>query len=342
MKIKIACVGAGYFARFHVDAWKRLPDVELVAICDQEITKAQVLANEFQIKQVYDRVDTMCQEENFDVVDIITPPNTHLSLVELFAHYGKHIICQKPLAPSFSAAQQMVEITENAKVNFVIHENFRFQPWYRKIKSLISAGVIGDRLHTIHTKVRTGDGWARDAYVERQPYFRTMPRLFIFETGIHYIDVFRYLIGEVRSVYAKLRRLNPEIKGEDCGLVMMDFVNGGLGIMDANRYNESTADNPRYTFGETSIEYNGGTIRLYQDGKITIQELGKREQNVDYDHEAIGFAGDCVYFFQKHFVESYVANDPFETEGKNYLRNILIQERIYESHSSNAVINIDS
>lgn len=333
-------MGAGYFARFHVDAWKRLPEVELVAICDWELAKAQILANEFQIRKVYADVEALCAEETFDVVDIITPPNTHVALVEIFAHHGRHIICQKPLAPTLEDAQLIVQTAEKAGIRFMVHENFRFQPWYRKMKSLFSAGVIGDRLHTIHTKVRTGDGWADHAYLDRQPYFRSMPRLFMFETGIHYIDVFRYLVGDIHSVYARLRRLNDQIQGEDCGLVLVDFDHGGLGILDGNRYNESTAEDPRYTFGETSIECSGGTLRLYQDGKITIQELGKREQKVDYDHEAVGFAGDSVYFTQKHFVESFLNDHPFETDGETYLTNILIQECIYKSHESKLRVTI--
>ena len=82
---------------------------------------------------------------------------------------------------------------------------------------------------------RVGSG----AYLDRQPYFRIMPRLLVFETGVHFVDVFRYLVGEVRQVYAALRRRNAVIAGEDAGLVLFEFDDGATGIWDASRYNES-------------------------------------------------------------------------------------------------------
>jgi predicted dehydrogenase len=340
LKIRVACIGAGYFARFHLEAWRRIPEVEVVAVCDKDLVKAQELASAFQIKNTYDNANTLCEKEVFEVIDIITPPDTHLELCERFSRQGKHIICQKPLAPTPEEARAMVKLTGEAGVRFMVHENFRFQPWYRQIKILLEKGVIGDQLHTLSLRMRTGDGWKEDAYLDRQPYFRTMPRLLVYETAIHHIDVFRFLAGDITSVYARLRKLNPVIAGEDCGLILFNFKNGGQGIWDGNRYNEPNYDNPRYTFGETTMEGNGGTIRLYHDGRLTVQPLGRSEQTVDYHHEDLGFGGDCVYFTQRHFVESFLHCRPFETNGADYLKNLIIQEAIYESHEQRKEIKI--
>ncbi len=284
VKINIACIGAGYFSRFHIEAWKRISEVELVAICDADLDKAKQMAGEFNVAHTYATVEQLMEEETFEVADIITPPPTHLPLCGLLAGRGKHIICQKPLAPSLEEAKQIVELCEKAGIRFMVHENFRFQPWYRKMKEMMEEGLIGDKLHQLYVRMRMGDGWGEDAYLGRQPYFRTMPRLLIYETGIHFIDVFRYLAGEVTSVYARLTQLNPVIAGEDSGMVLFEFERGGLGIFDANRYNESNAEDARYTFGQCWVEGNGGTIRLYPDGKLTLQPLGQSEEEVPYVH----------------------------------------------------------
>ncbi len=331
-KIKIACIGAGYFAKFHVEAWTRIPEVEVVAICDKDLEKAEKLAKEYNVTKAYDSVTLLLQSEDFQVVDIITPPDTHLELVQQFATAGKHIICQKPLAPTLIEAETIVELTNKAGVRFMVHENFRFQPWYRQMKRLLEQGVIGDQLHTLNLKMRMGDGWGERAYLDRQPYFQTMERLLIYETGIHYIDVFRFLAGKIESVYARLRKLNPVIAGEDCALILFDFKNGGQGVLDGNRYNEANYENARYTFGLTTIEGNAGTIRLYQNGKIMVQPIGKEEYESEYVHEDKNFAGDCVYFTQKHFIENLIQNKPFETNGEDYLINLQIQEAIYQSN----------
>jgi predicted dehydrogenase len=340
LKIKIACIGAGYFARFHVEAWTRIPEIDLVAICDYDEAKAKKMANDFGIRKTYCDLDFLFQEEEFEVLDVITPPETHLPLCAKAMQYGKHIICQKPLAPSLKEAEQIVAMSEQFGVRFMVHENFRFQPWYRKIKSMIDQGLIGNKLHTISIKMRTGDGWGDDAYLDRQPYFQKMPRLLIYETGIHYIDVFRYLAGDISTAFAQLRRLNPVIAGEDCGLVLLNFKEGGLGIIDANRYNESNSEDPRYTFGETTVEGNAGAIRLYTDGKITLQLLGHSEQEQKYHHERLNFASDCVYHTQRHFVECFTQGKPFETGGHDYLKNVYVQEAIYESNHKGEIVRL--
>ena len=339
-KIKLACIGAGYFARFHVEAWQRIAEVELVALCDIDPDNAQSLADQFNVPKVYSEVDKLLESETLDVVDIITPPETHDSICKAIAPRGIDIICQKPLAPTLEEAAKMVTFTSQQQVHFVVHENYRFQPWHRKIKELITQGEIGDRLHSLYFQMRMGDGWQDDAYLNRQPYFRTMPRLLIYETGIHFIDTFRFLAGEIKSVYADLRKLNPSIAGEDCGLVCFDFENGAKGVLDANRFNESNSRDARYTFGEMLLEGNGGTIRLYSDGTITIQKLGEAEQQVDYTHEDKNFAGDCVYFTQEHFVHCYLNQLPFENSGKDYLKNLEIQEAVYASSDRKELINI--
>ncbi len=330
-KLKGVAVGAGYFSQFHFDAWSRIADVELAAICDVDAAKARQSAAQYGVAKSYSDFGEMLDNEQPDFVDIITRPDTHLALVREAAGRGIAIICQKPLAPTFAKACELVQVARQANVPLMVHENFRFQPWHREIKRLIADGVIGERLHTISFRTRTGDGWQDDAYLARQPYFREMERFLIFETGIHFVDTLRFLGGEVEGVYATLRRMNHNIAGEDAATVLFEFEGGSQGIWDANRYNESNATDPRYTFGEATVEGSGGTIRLYGDGRMTIQRLGEAEENHEYTHHKKNFAGDCVFATQQHFVDCLRAELPFETSGEEYLRTLAIQEAIYES-----------
>lgn len=213
----------------------------------------------------------------------------------------------------------------------MVHENFRFQPWHREIKRLINEEVIGDRLHSIFFRCRTGDGWQQNAYLDRQPYFRSLPRLLVFETGVHFVDTFRHLGGEIDGVYASLRRLNPDITGEDAATILFEFSSGAEAIWDGNRFNESVSDDPRYTFGEAIVEGNRGTIRLYEDGRLTLQPLGEEEREHHYIHEKRGFGGDCVFTTQKHFIECLQNGNEFETSGREYFKTISIVEAVYQS-----------
>ena len=183
-----------------------------------------------------------------------------------------------------------------------------------------------------------GDGWGQDAYLNRQPYFRDYPRLLVYENGVHFIDTYRYLAGEVRDVYAVLKKLNPVIAGEDYGAIIFNFESGATGIWDANRYNECNYENPRYTFGEFLVDGSGGSIRLYLDGKITVQPLGKQERTHDYFHEDRGFAGDCCYTTQRYFIDRMLDGKDFETNGPEYLKTLAVQEAVYESAARNAPV----
>lgn len=329
-KYKVAGIGAGYFSPFQYEAWKRIPETMVTAICNRNKDRAKPIMEKYSIERHYDDWKEMLEKEKPDFVDIITPPETHLEMCKFAADRGIHIICQKPLAPTFKEAKQMVDYVKTKEIRFMVHENWRFQPWYREIKKLLEKGVIGE-LHTMNFRKRMGDGWGENAYIPRQSYFRDYPRLIVYENGIHFIDTFRYLAGEIQRVYAKLRRMSPVIAGEDWAMVMFEFEKDIVGLWDASRFNEPNYPSPRYTFGEFLVEGYEGAIRLYGDGRMTIQPLGKDERDHEYHHENINFAGDCVYATQRHFVDCFMNGSEFEPNGKDYLKSLAVQEAVYDS-----------
>lgn len=338
--LKGVCIGAGYFSHFQYDAWLRIPEVEIVAFSNRDPVKAAVITEKFGLKKLYADYREMFDKEKPDFVDVITPPPAHAAICAEATRRGIHVICQKPLAPTFAEAQAIVADAARAGVRFMVHENFRFQPWYREIKRHLEAGAIGDQLHSLAFRMRMGDGWGDNAYIPRQPYFRDYPRLLIYETGVHFIDTFRFLAGEVTRVSSWLRRLNPVIKGEDCGVVVFDFASGAVGLYDANRFNETTARNPRYTFGDCLVEGNGGSIRLYSDSRLTLQKLGTDEVDIPYDRADRNFCGDCCYFTQRHFVDRMLDGRPFETSGEDYLKTLAVQEAVYQSAETRAPVAV--
>ena len=333
-KLKGICIGTGYFSQFHYEAWSRISAVEIVGICDLDLEKAKQRTMPFfkNTPQYSNDFQSLLRDVKPDFVDIITPPITHFDLIKTAVKQGvKNIICQKPLALSFKEAKAIVAYAQKHKVRFMVHENFRFQPFHQEIKKLLQAQIIGNQIFSLHWRMRMGDGWQSDAYLARQPYFRTMPQLLIYETGIHFIDVCRFWFGEVDTVFAKLYKRHKDIVGEDAGIVLLEHTEGVITTLDMSRYNEPNYDNPRLTFGELTIDGNKGTIRLCGDGRITIQKLGETEQPHSYPLDIKNFAGDCVYFTQKHFTNCLLSEKSFDTEGGIYLKNIAVQEAVYQS-----------
>jgi predicted dehydrogenase len=269
----------------------------------------------------------------------ITPPDRHAVIAGAAAARGVHILCQKALAPSYAEAEMMVATAAAAGVRFMAHDNFRFQPWHREIRRLMDAGAIG-ALEAIACRTRMGDGAAPDAYLARQPYFRAMPRFLVFETGVHFIDVYRYLGGEITGVFAKLRRLNPAITGEDSATLLFDFADGARGLWDGDRTHSPDAADPRYTFGQFWIEGREGTLRLRGDATITLQKMGGAEISHAYDHGVTGFASDSVHAALSHFVARLRDGGAFETEGHDYLRTLAVQEAVYRSAQTGQAVQL--
>ena len=207
---------------------------------------------------------------------------------------------------------------------------------------MIEVGQLG-ALHNISFRLRTGDGQGPKAYLDRQPYFQTMPRLLVLETAIHYIDTFRYLVGEVSAVYAKLRRLNPVIAGEDAGLITFEFSNSAAGLFDGNRLNDHVAANPRRTLGEMWLEGSAGVLRLDGDARLWWKPHHADEVLHSYDSgSANTFGGGACGRLQAHVVHALETNLPIENTARDYLQNLRIQEAIYASNDTGRRIEMKS
>ena len=339
MTIRVAAIGTGYFSQYHYDAWSRIRGVTLAAACTRgNAPKLADIAHRYGIARTYLDAAQMMDEVKPDLVDIITTPESHLQFVTLAAERGIPAICQKPLAPTWDEACRIVETAEKAGTLLVAHENWRFKPWFREVRHLIDADRLGP-VHSIAYRMRPGDGQGPDAYLARQPYFQKMPRFLVHETGIHMVDVFRFLAGEVTGVFARLRRLNPHIAGEDSGYVVFDFVSAA-GILDGNRLADFPARNPRLTMGTLLVEGPKGRLRLDGDGGLWFKPHGGEERPHAYRWEDRGYSGDCVHALQSHVVAHLRDGAPVENTAREYLRNVEIEQAIYRSNDEGRWIDL--
>jgi len=324
--LSVGLLGLGYFARFHRESWGRMKGARLTATADADPAKGADHAG----------VDALLGTAP-DIVDIATPPPTHAHAIRAaLASRPRAIICQKPFCTSLEEADTITAEAAATGIPLIVHENFRFQPWFRALRAALAAGRVG-RLHQITFRLRPGDGRGPDAYLARQPYFQTMPRLLIHETGIHYLDTFRYLAGEPDGLYADLRRLNPAIRGEDAGLVILDHGSGLRCVLDGNRLADFDTDDTRRTFGECLAEGDDATIRLTGDGRLALRAHGTRaEEELLAPRDWPGFAGDSVHAFQSHVVAHLTDGAPLETAAGDYLRSLRLSELAYASDEARA------
>ena len=327
MTVRVACVGAGYFSQFHYGSWARIDRVDLVGSCNRDIDKARATG-----LPAFDDLNEMLQQTKPDLLDIILPPVAHAQTIRTALAAGiKTMICQKPFCNDLAEAEETTALAKANEARIIIHENFRFQPWFRAIKAALDDGLIGS-VQQVTFRLRPGDGQGPSAYLDRQPYFQKMEKLLIHETGVHYVDTFRYLLGDPMAVYADLRKMNPVIVGEDAGYVLFDHEHDARALLDGNRHLDHRATNLRCTMGEGLIEGTGGTLTLTGDGSVHLRKHSDVEMTeILGPNTWDGFGGDCVHHLQSHVISGLLDGTEFENEAAEYLQVIRIEEAIYAS-----------
>ena len=337
---RIAVVGAGYFAGFHLEAWRVL-GAEVVALVEVERARGEAMAARHGRPPVFVDAGRAIAATSPTLVDVVLLPAAQQAVVNVALQHRLPTICQKPFGRDLGEAEAMAALAESERTPLVVHENFRFAPWFRECRRLIDAGHFG-RVFGISFRLRPGDGQGPSAYLDRQPYFQTMPQLLVRETAVHFIDTFRYLMGEVRALSARLRRLNPVLAGEDSALIHFEFDDDRTGLFDGNRLNEHPAADQRRTMGEMWLEGERGVLRLDGDARLWWKAQGEPQPETEHRYEAgaPGPFGGAVAALQGHVLAHLQGGAPLENAAADYLANLHVQAAVYHSHASGRRISM--
>jgi D-apiose dehydrogenase len=335
---RVAVVGAGWFAQAHLAGW-RDAGAEVVALCDLDRVRADAVAAQHGIARTFEVPEQMLDAMQPSLVDVVLPPAAQAAVVRAALERRLPTICQKPFGRDLADAHELADFAAQQQTPLVVHENFRFMPWFRECKRLIGAGHFG-RVHGISFRLRPGDGQGAQAYLDRQPTFRSMPRLLVRETAVHFIDTFRWLLGDVRAVTARLRRLNPAIAGEDAAQLLLEFDDDRTGLFDGNRLNGCAAAEARRTMGELWLEGERGVLRLDGDARLWWLAHGAAAETEHHYPMHHPFAqpgaafGGAVAALQAHVLAHLERGTPLENTAHDYLPNLHVQAAAYHSHAS--------
>lgn len=331
-------VGAGYFARIQLAAWRGVHGARIAGLVSNgDPADVAEVARSAGVPISGADANQAIKQLTPDFLDICTPPDTHGHYVRLAADFGLPVLCQKPLAPTLAESAALVAYCRNRGVPLLVNENWRWQPWYREIRVLIGAGTIGVPYHA-RMVMRPGDGWGNAPYPE-QPYFAQMPRLLLAETGIHYIDTSRFLFGEIDHVWCQTRTINPAVRGEDYAIAVLTTVNDVTVLYDANRTTFVTATrSPAY--GCMTVEGTEGSIRMNENGSLWLTRRGAREQEHHYTIPP-GWKGGSAVAAQQHFADCLRGTEKPETPGSDYLRTMAAVEACYRSAMHHQTVGVD-
>jgi D-apiose dehydrogenase len=322
--LRVALAGAGMISYYHLVAWSRLGNrAKVVAIADPDRAKAESRAQEFGIPVVYADVADMLKAEEVDAIDIASPRETHAENVGHAVARGIDVLCQKPLAPTLTLSEALVRGVGD-RVRLMVHENWRFRPWYRDMKRWIDEGMLGGMLLGNMTLFSSGllpDASGRRPALERQPFMAHETRFLIAEVLIHQIDVLRWLMGPLRVVGARAARSIDVVKGETLAAIFMETADGAPVIvaatMAAPGFPPRTLDRFELIGTRASAVLAGTELKL----------MGPEARSLGYDFDAAYQASfDGVI---AHFVDCLESGAAFETGPLDNLETLRLVEHAY-------------
>jgi len=320
--LKFALVGCGRIATRHSDLLGKgqIEDAELVGVCDIVEAKAAQIGRKYSIPYFTD-FDKMMRSIATDVVVVLTESGHHAAHVIELAKYRKHIVVEKPMALTLTAADAMIEACDRARVKLFVVKQNRFNIPVIKLREALDAGRFGKLvLGTIRVR------WCRDqAYYDQDSWRGTwaLDGGVLTNQASHHIDLLEWMMGDVESVFAM----------SATSLVALKFVNGALGVIEA-----TTATRPSDLEGSISILGEGGTVeiggfavnqlKIWKFAQIRSEDAAIIENYSVNPPNVYGFGHKAYY---DHVVDCILRESPQLVDGLRGRKSLELISAIYES-----------
>ncbi|TBL77362.1 Gfo/Idh/MocA family protein [Paenibacillus thalictri] len=194
-KLKVGVIGAGSISTMHLDSYANNPEVELVAICDMNRTRAEEKAAKYGIPHVYSDVNELLANTEVEAVSICTWNNTHAEFSIAALDAGKHVLCEKPLCQTVEQALQVEAAVRRSGKVFQVGFVRRYGQTTQMLRKFIDAGDLGEIYYAKASCLRrlgNPGGWFSDK--ERSGGGP------LIDLGVHVIDLCWYLMGRPKVV----------------------------------------------------------------------------------------------------------------------------------------------
>ncbi|MEE3259273.1 MAG: Gfo/Idh/MocA family oxidoreductase [Candidatus Latescibacterota bacterium] len=259
-QLKLAFIGCGAIARFHLDGIKgHAPRIDITALVDLDEAKARSFAEETG-GQVFTSLDEALEKGDFDAVDIMLPHDLHEKITIQCLQAGKHVLLEKPLAPTLAACDRIFAAAKEAPGVFMVAENSQYWPEIVEAKKHIEAGAIGEIITARAAFIYAFDDyWFKEEKPWRYEQGRTGGGITI-DGGSHWIRPLRMWMGELKEVVGVLGHPLEQMEGESLTRALLRFESGKTAIFDAMMIDTTFAPDPwwRVTGSKGELTINAG------------------------------------------------------------------------------------
>jgi UDP-N-acetylglucosamine 3-dehydrogenase len=212
--LKIGVLGAGFMGGTHARAFAKIPEIQVVGVSSRSADKAAALAKEVNAQPFTDTMALVTSPE-VEAVSITLPTNLHKDYAIAALNAGKHVLVEKPMALNVEECDAMIEAAQKNNRLLMVAHVLRFWPEYMALVDLVHSGELGKPLagkaSRLSIRPAWGDWFANPEWTGGG----------LLDLQIHDLDVFNWLFGVPKSVYARGQRGDPG--GWDHTLTLVDY-----------------------------------------------------------------------------------------------------------------------
>jgi predicted dehydrogenase len=354
-KLRVGVIGVGWPGQRHVEAYRKHPEVEVVAIADMNTEVAESVRDGLGMDgrtKVFASHQELLGEDDVDAVSVCTPNYLHTPMVIDALDAGKHVLCEKPLASTLEGGMRIAERVAASDRVFMMGFNNRYRHDSRLLKSQIEAGRLGEIYYA-----RTG--WLRREFTLRERSWFTTREMSgggpLIDLGVHVLDLTLWLMGNPRpvsvsgSAYSKFgHRLSPDpdsVDVEDLAAAIIKLEDGSTVVVEVSWVSYVEKANLVYsqlfgTQGGARIERSGGEndLRIFTSrDDVPFMETVPRE--------ALSVPGEPPYmpaFTHEvaHFVDCIKSGKQPESTVTHGLDVLRVLDAIYRSAETGEEVHL--
>ncbi|MDY3929160.1 MAG: Gfo/Idh/MocA family oxidoreductase [Clostridia bacterium] len=341
-KLRIGMVGTGNIASVHLDAYKKIENVEIVAACDINPENLNAAAEKYGIKNTYPSITEMIKNEELDAVDVCVWNCNHAKCSIEALNAGLNVLCEKPMAASAKEAEEMIEAAKKNNKLLMIGFVLRFDDETKIAKDFIDNDYLGDIYYSKAVYLRrhgAPGGWFTD-----KSRSAGGP---VIDLGVHVIDLTRYLMGKPKalSVFASTNdtlKNRPGLKTsvawkpkdakpddiydvEDFGVAMIKYEGNKTTLLETSYSINGETVTKKELFGtKGGMNLNGKDTKIYTEVNNFIADIVPDTANYNY-------SCDMFEAEMRHFADCCLNGTKCIAPAEDGLEVMKILDAIYES-----------
>jgi predicted dehydrogenase len=271
--VRVGIVGSGFVAELHMEAFRHVPNADVVAVASPTPGHAEAFAGRHRIPRWFTSHEALLRDGGVDMITIACPNDLHAAVTIAAAGAGVHVVCEKPLCLNLREADEMIAACRRAGVKLMYAEELLFAPKYVRAKRLVEEGALGELY-----LVKQGEYH----YGPHSDWFWDVNRSgggVLMDMGCHSIEFGRWIYGKERpvSVYAHLGRFahRDRTRGEDQSICIVEYEGGRIAVADNSWARTGGIDD---------------RAELYGTRGLTIADLIRGNALVTYSDTGYGYA----------------------------------------------------